>query len=52
MDYPPFTPNDRYVSPLGNDNWSGSLADPSEDGTDGPFETFTRAKDAVRERPL
>ena len=35
-----------FVSPRGNDNWSGKLAEPS--GNDGPFATMTRARDAVR----
>lgn len=37
-----------YVSPLGRDSWSGSLAAPSADGADGPLATVTRARDAVR----
>ena len=35
-----------FVSPRGNDNWSGRLADPAS--IDGPFATITRARDAVR----
>ena len=38
-----------YVSTLGDDAWSGRLPDPSPDRTDGPFATFERARDAVRE---
>ena len=38
-----------YVSPAGNDSWSGVLADPNATGTDGPFVTPHRARDAVRE---
>lgn len=35
-----------YVSPQGQDQWSGRLADPT--GNDGPFATVSRARDAVR----
>ena len=41
------TDADFYVSPNGNDNWSGTLAAPNKDNTDGPFATINRAKDAV-----
>lgn len=37
-----------YVSPKGRDSWSGSRAEPREDGTDGPFAGLERARDAVR----
>jgi hypothetical protein len=37
-----------YVSPQGNDNWSGTLADPNPDKSDGPFATLEKARDAVR----
>lgn len=40
---------DFFVSPKGNDKWSGTLAEPNKDGTDGPFATIMRAKSAVRE---
>jgi len=40
---------DFYVSPDGNDNWSGRLECPNASKTDGPFATLTRARDAVRE---
>ena len=40
---------DFYVSPKGNDNWSGTLAEPNSASTDGPFATIMRAKIAVRE---
>ncbi|MEI2723019.1 MAG: hypothetical protein V9H26_05595 [Verrucomicrobiota bacterium] len=43
------TPGDFFVSPAGNDNWSGRLAAPNATNTDGPFATITRAKRAVRE---
>ncbi|MBO7708382.1 MAG: right-handed parallel beta-helix repeat-containing protein [Thermoguttaceae bacterium] len=37
-----------YVSPEGNDSWSGRAADPSADNADGPFRTLEKARDAVR----
>jgi hypothetical protein len=37
-----------FVAPKGNDTWSGKLAEPNAEGTDGPFATLTRARDAVR----
>ena len=37
-----------HVAPNGNDAWSGSLAAPAADGTDGPFATPARARDAAR----
>jgi regulation of enolase protein 1 (concanavalin A-like superfamily) len=40
---------DFYISPTGNDTWSGILAGPNATGTDGPFATIKRAKQAVRE---
>lgn len=39
---------DFYVSPQGNDRWSGRLPEPAPDGTDGPFATLERAREAVR----
>lgn len=39
-----------YVSPSGNDDWSGLLSESNADGTDGPLATLRRARDAVRER--
>jgi len=38
-----------YVAPDGNDVWSGKVAAPNADKTDGPFATLARARDAVRE---
>ena len=32
-----------YVSTFGNDNWSGYLKEPAEDGSDGPFASLERA---------
>ncbi|MDO4629397.1 MAG: hypothetical protein Q4C70_09460, partial [Planctomycetia bacterium] len=40
---------DFFVAKNGNDTWSGTLAEPNENGTDGPFATLDRAKTAVRE---
>ena len=37
-----------YVSPEGRDTWSGGLPKPNQAGTDGPFATVVRARDAVR----
>jgi len=37
-----------YVAPSGDDHWSGKLADPNPDRTDGPFASVTRARDVVR----
>ena len=38
-----------YVSPRGSDTWSGTLSEPNDPRTDGPFATLQRARDAVRE---
>ncbi len=40
---------DFYVSPNGNDQWSGTLPKVNQSSTDGPFATIARAKEAVRE---
>ncbi|MCY3018615.1 MAG: right-handed parallel beta-helix repeat-containing protein [Planctomycetota bacterium] len=37
-----------YVATDGNDEWSGKLAAPNADKTDGPFATLPRARDEVR----
>src|SRR5262249_22376330 len=37
-----------YVSPGGNDAWSGKLAETNKDKTDGPFATIGKARDAIR----
>jgi len=37
-----------YVSPEGNDAWSGKLAEPNSARNDGPFATLARARDAIR----
>ncbi len=44
-----FANGDFFVSPNGDDNWSGTLSEPNADGTDGPFATINRAKNAVRD---
>lgn len=38
-----------FISTEGKDVWSGTLADPAADGTDGPFATFEKARDTIRE---
>ncbi|MEK6795387.1 MAG: right-handed parallel beta-helix repeat-containing protein [Spirochaetota bacterium] len=38
-----------YISPTGNDRWSGSLDAPTAAKTDGPFASIPRALKAVRE---
>jgi len=38
-----FTENDLYVSPSGDDRWSGKLAETDANRTDGPLATITRA---------
>ncbi len=40
-------PSVLYVSPLGNDTWSGKFAAPTGKG-DGPFATVAKARDAIR----
>ena len=37
-----------FVSPEGNDSWSGGRPEPSADKTDGPFATLESARDAAR----
>jgi hypothetical protein len=41
-------PADFYLSPNGSDTWSGTLAEPNAQKSDGPFATLERARDAVR----
>ncbi|MHC4542760.1 MAG: hypothetical protein ACYS74_23775 [Planctomycetota bacterium] len=47
---------DFYVSPSGDDSWSGKLAAPDAAKDDGPFKTLVGARDAIRKlrqsRPL
>ncbi|MFB4284300.1 right-handed parallel beta-helix repeat-containing protein [Nonomuraea sp. MTCD27] len=40
--------NRFYVALDGDDAWSGTLASPAGGGSDGPFRTLGRARDAVR----
>ncbi len=42
------TSADFYVATNGNDSWSGTLADPNDNNTDGPFATIEKAQGAVR----
>src|SRR4051812_14265868 len=37
-----------FVSPQGNDAWSGGLAEPDSAKSDGPVATLQRARDLVR----
>ena len=46
----PATTNEWYVSPVGNDSWSGRLPEPNQAQTDGPVASITRAATLVRER--
>ena len=39
---------DLHVAPNGNDTWSGKLAAPTGDGSDGPLATLAGARDAIR----
>ena len=41
-------PKTYYVSPQGNDQWSGALASANQAKTDGPFASLTAARDAIR----
>ncbi len=38
-----------YVSPNGNDSWTGNLPDPNQARTDGPLSTILAAQERVRE---
>lgn len=40
--------NDLFVSPAGNDRWSGGRAAPNRARTDGPLATIGRARDLIR----
>ena len=39
-----------YVSPNGNDKWSGATAQPNAQGTDGPVATLERAREVLRQQ--
>jgi len=41
-------PADFCVAPTGSDQWSGTCCRPTGSGSDGPFATLARARDAVR----
>lgn len=43
------TEPDFFVAPQGNDQWSGKLPEAKPDGSDGPFASFPRAQQAVRQ---
>lgn len=40
-----------YVSPDGDDSWSGLLPEPNPQRTDGPFASIEKARDAARAKP-
>jgi hypothetical protein len=42
------TPVELYVSPRGNDAWSGGHAEPLADASDGPLATIDAARDRLR----
>ena len=44
----PAAPPTWYVSPVGNDAWSGRLPEPNAAGTDGPKASLDAARDASR----
>lgn len=44
-----FQPGDLFVSPLGNDDWSGYLPDVAGRGNDGPMRTLNAARLRMRE---
>jgi len=37
-----------FIATNGNDEWSGTLAEPNDKQSDGSFATLTKARDAVR----
>ena len=41
--------NILFIAPSGNDNWSGKLSEPNKNETDGPFATFQKAQETIRE---
>lgn len=38
-----------YVSPIGNDSWSGRVDQPNSDNSDGPLATLIGARDKIRQ---
>jgi hypothetical protein len=49
LDEAAFATTDFYVSPVGEDEWSGRRASPDGSSSDGPFATLQKARDAVRQ---
>lgn len=45
-------PGRYFISPTGNDQWSGKLLGPNPTRTDGPFATIGRALEEMRKQPL
>jgi hypothetical protein len=45
-----FAPQDLFVSPDGDDRWTGSPDSPNPSRTDGPVRTIERARDLLRQR--
>ena len=45
---PELTPISFFVSPQGQDTWSGKLDKPNRQKTDGSFATIHRARDVIR----
>ena len=43
-----FGKDDLFISPQGNDSWSGKLPEPNADETDGPLKTLAGARDLIR----
>ena len=41
---------DLYLSPDGDDAWSGTRPEPNAEGTDGPLASLHRAQEILRER--
>jgi hypothetical protein len=41
--------NALFIAPSGNDSWSGTLAKPNKNETDGPYATFQKAQESIRE---
>jgi len=38
----------RFVAPQGNDSWTGKVAEPNVEKTDGPWQTLEHARDELR----
>lgn len=45
-----FDPQDLFLSPAGSDQWTGRLAEPNADKTDGPLATLAAAQRLLRQR--